>query len=178
MKHFGLILPALMLATGAFAQVPEWKDRDVFSVNAETERTELIFNDSYQSLNGIWDFKYADTEAQLPQQWSQIKVPGNWEMQGYGIPVYVNTDFEFATWNPQPPFVPEENPVGIYRRTFDLPQDWAGRQIYLNLAGAKSGVYVQVNGNKVGYNEDSKDLVRFNITKYLTDGSNEVLIKI
>ena len=178
MKHFGLILPALMLATGSFAQVPEWKDLDVFSVNAETERTELIFNDSYQSLNGIWDFKYADIEAQLPQQWSQIKVPGNWEMQGYGIPVYVNTDFEFATWNPQPPFVPEENPVGIYRRTFDLPQDWAGRQIYLNLAGAKSGVYVLVNGNMVGYNEDSKDLVRFNITKYLTDGSNEVVIKI
>ena len=178
MKHFCLIVPALMLATGAFAQVPEWKNLDVFSVNAETERTELIFNDSYQSLNGIWDFKYGDTEAQLLQQWSQIKVPGNWEMQGYGIPVYVNTDFEFATWNPQPPFVPEENPVGIYRRSFEVPQDWTGRQVYLNLAGAKSGVYVHVNGNMVGYNEDSKNLARFNITKYLTDGANELVIKI
>lgn len=192
MKKIFVFMSALMLASGAVAQVPYWKDLDVYSVNAETERTELIFWDNeqdavaadfqqsgaYMSLNGTWNFKYADTEAQIPQQWTEIKVPGNWEMQGYGIPIYVNTDFEFAPWNPQPPCLPVENPVGIYSRTFELPRAWEGRQVYLNLAGAKSGVYVYVNGIEVGYNEDSKNLVRFNVTDCLRPGSNDLMIKI
>lgn len=192
MKKIFVLMSAFMLACGAMAQVPYWKNLDVYSVNAETERTELIFWDneqealaadfqqsgSYMSLNGTWNFKYADTEGLIPQQWSEIKVPGNWEVQGFGIPVYVNTDFEFATWNPQPPCLPEDNPVGVYYRTFEVPQAWDGRQVYLNLAGAKSGVYVYVNGNEVGYNEDSKNLVRFNVTDYLRPGANDLMIKI
>ncbi len=192
MKKIFVLMSAFMLACGAMAQVPYWKNLDVYSVNAETERTELIFWDneqdalaadfqqsgSYMSLNGTWNFKYADTEGLIPQQWSEIKVPGNWEVQGFGIPVYVNTDFEFATWKPQPPCLPEDNPVGVYSRTFEVPQAWDGRQVYLNLAGAKSGVYVYVNGNEVGYNEDSKNLVRFNVTDYLRPGTNDLMIKI
>ena len=192
MKKIFVLMSAFMLACGAMAQVPYWKNLDVYSVNAETERTELIFWDneqealaedfqqsgSYMSLNGTWNFKYADTEGLIPQQWSEIKVPGNWEVQGFGIPVYVNTDFEFATWKPQPPCLPEDNPVGVYSRTFEVPQAWDGRQVYLNLAGAKSGVYVYVNGNEVGYNEDSKNLVRFNVTDYLRPGANDLMIKI
>lgn len=186
----------------AMAQVPNWKNLDVYSVNAETERTELIFWDNWQDalsqdfeqsgnymdLNGVWKFRYHETQADMDpaigqttaeqaQTWDDIKVPGNWEMQGFGIPVYVNTDFEFMTWEPKPPFIPDENPTGVYFRTFEIPQGWSGRQVYLNLAGAKSGVYVYVNGTEVGYNEDSKDLARFNITKYLREGSNDLVLK-
>lgn len=186
----------------AMAQVPNWKNLDIYSVNAETERTELIFWDNWQDalsqdfeqsgnymdLNGVWKFRYHDTQADMDpaigqttaeqaQTWDDVKVPGNWEMQGFGIPVYVNTDFEFMTWEPKPPFIPDENPTGVYFRTFEIPQGWSGRQVYLNLAGAKSGVYVYVNGTEVGYNEDSKDLARFNVTKYLREGSNDLVLK-
>lgn len=203
MKKILTTLSVMALAAAvSSAQVPNWKNLDVFSVNAETERTELIFHSNwedalskdfeqseyYKSLNGIWKFRYHDTQeimdpaiggvtASQTQSWEEIKVPGNWELQGFGIPIYVNTDFEFMTWNPKPPFIPEENPTGVYFRTFEVPQEWAGRQVYLNLGGAKSGVYVYVNGQEVGYNEDSKDLARFNITKYLREGSNDLVLK-
>ncbi|MBO5876780.1 MAG: DUF4981 domain-containing protein [Bacteroidales bacterium] len=178
MKRLCLFMSAMMLASSASAQMPEWRNQEVFSVNAETQRTELIFNDSYVSLNGEWDFKYGDSECQLPEGWSRIKVPGNWEVQGFGVPVYVNHPYEFAPVNPRPPHLPEDTPVGVYRRMFEIPQAWEGRQVYINLAGAKSGVYVYVNGSMVGYNEDSKNLARFNITEYLHDGDNELEIKI
>ena len=168
----------MMLALCASAQMPEWRSHEVFSVNAQTQRTELVFNESYVSLNGNWDFKYGDSESQLPDQWSKIKVPGNWEVQGFGVPVYVNHPYEFAPVNPRPPHLPEDTPVGVYRRMFTIPQAWEGRQVYINLAGAKSGVYVYVNGSMVGYNEDSKNLARFNITEYLRSGDNELEIKI
>lgn len=196
-------LLAAVIASAAESQVPNWKNLDVYSVNARTQRTELIFWSSwedalskdfeqssfYKDLNGTWKFRYHDTQEDMDPAigqttagqaaaWDDIKVPGNWEMQGFGIPVYVNTDFEFMTWNPKPPFIPDENPAGVYFRTFDVPKEWDGRQVYLNLAGAKSGVYVYVNGHEVGYNEDSKDLARFNITKYLREGSNDLVLKI
>ena len=178
MKRLCLFMSAMMLALCASAQMPEWRSHEVFSVNAQTQRTELVFNESYVSLNGNWDFKYGDSESQLPDQWSKIKVPGNWEVQGFGVPVYVNHPYEFAPVNPRPPHLPEETPVGVYRRMFTIPQAWEGRQVYINLAGAKSGVYVYVNGSMVGYNEDSKNLARFNITEYLRSGDNELEIKI
>ena len=171
-------MSAMMLALCASAQMPEWRSHEVFSVNAQTQRTELVFNESYVSLNGEWDFRYGDSERQLPVQWSSIKVPGNWEVQGFGVPVYVNHPYEFAPVNPRPPHLPEDTPVGVYRRMFTIPQAWEGRQVYINLAGAKSGVYVYVNGSMVGYNEDSKNLARFNITEYLRSGDNELEIKI
>ena len=202
MKHMIALLSLAAAATVSAQEVPHWKNLDVYSVNAETERTELIFHsnwedalskdfeqsENYMSLNGTWKFRYHETQEEMDPaigsttagqagDWADIKVPGNWEMQGFGIPVYVNTDFEFMTWNPQPPFIPDANPTGVYFRTFEVPQQWDGRQVYLNLAGAKSGVYVYVNGEEVGYNEDSKDLARFNITKYLREGTNEMVLK-
>lgn len=203
MKYILTIITFASAAVFSSAQdVPNWKNLDVYSVNAETQRTELIFHPTwedalskdfeqganYVDLNGTWKFKYHDSQADMDPaigavtsaqtvSWDDIKVPGNWEVQGFGIPVYVNTDFEFMTWNPKPPFIPDENPAGVYFRTFTVPQDWAGRQVYLNLAGAKSGVYVYVNGMEVGYNEDSKDLARFNITKYLREGDNDLVLK-
>ena len=183
---------ALLLPLAATAaELPLHRDLNTIKVNAQTRRTELIFFSSeqdaltkpfeqspfYLSLNGTWDFKYAADESELPGEWSTIKVPGNWEFQGWGTPVYVNHPYDFAPENPQPPLLPDRIPVGVYRRSFTVPEAWKGRAIYLNLCGAKSGVYVYVNGTEIGYNEDSKDLARYPLNEYLKEGDNELQIK-
>ena len=99
--------------------------------------------------------------------WKDIKVPGNWELQGFGEAIYTNHGYEFKPLLPLPPTLPEKNPVGIYRRDIDIPADWMNREIYLNIAGAKSGVYVYLNGQEVGYNEDSKNPAEFLINNYI-----------
>ena len=120
----------------------------------------------------------ATDPAEDSSSWDDIKVPGNWELQGHGTAIYVNHPYEFQTHNPQPPALPEANPVGVYRREFTIGPEWADKDIFLNLAGAKSGVYVYVNGREVGYSEDSKDLASFRITDYVKQGENSLALKI
>lgn len=202
---FALLAAALTPAfcDAAEPAVPYWQDKDVFLRNGRTQRTELIFHadrdaaltrpfeesEYYRSLNGTWHFRYFDSHRQLPARieetaapdaaaWDSIRVPGNWELQGFGTPIYVNTVYEFAPSNPEPPRLPDDVPVGVYCRSFTVPEAWAGREVYLNLCGAKSGVYVYVNGREAGYSEDSKSLVRFPIGEYLRPGENTLLLKI
>ena len=181
---------------------PYHHDLDVTSVNREAVRSSFMtfgtrdgaisgkYADSeyYQLLNGVWKFYYVGYEKDLPagltdsnvdtNSWRDIKVPGNWELQGFGDAIYTNHKFDFATVNPQPPRMPEENPVGVYRRTVNIPQEWLSRDIYLHLAGAKSGVYVYVNGKEVGYSSDSKVDAEFLINPYVKAGENSIAIKI
>lgn len=184
-------LGATLSAAAVSQPLPHHRDIGVTSVNAQTRRTEVIFYPTaeealskgfeqspyYLSLNGTWDFKYAESEQEIPSEWVGIKVPGNWEIQGWGTPVYVNTTYEFAPFDPQPPTLPERIPVGIYRRSFSVPASWDGREVFLNLCGVKSGVYVYINGREVGYGEDSKNLARYDITAYLREGENELQLK-
>jgi beta-galactosidase len=196
----GLFLSFSMMAFSD--ELPYWKDVRVTSVNREKPRTEFMsfddaktadsqkFEDSkyYKLLNGVWKFLFVDSYKDLPadvtdadintSSWDDIKVPTNWELQGYGIPIYVNHGYEFKARNPQPPLLPEENPVGVYRREFEVPADWSGRDVYLKIDGAKSGLYVYVNGKEVGYNEDSKNPAEFLINKYLKEGKNILTLKI
>ena len=187
-----LAAAALLLPIAAAAgETPLHRDINATRLNAQTRRTELIFYPSeqealsksfeqspfYLSLNGLWDFKYAPDESELPDEWSRVKVPGNWEFQGWGTPVYVNIAYDFAPENPRPPVLPDRIPVGLYRRSFTVPAEWKGRAVYLNLCGAKSGVYVSVNGKEVGYNEDSKSLARYLLNDYLVEGENELQVK-
>ena len=179
----------------AAAVLPLWQDMQATSVNAETKRTEVIYyanredalkkgfreSENYVSLNGIWDFKYFEDYNSLtlePASWDRIKVPGNWEIQGYGYAYYTNIQYDFCPVNPQPPVLPESFPAGVYHRTFTVPESWAGRDVFLNLGGTKSGTYVYINGEEVGYGEDSKSLHRYNITKYLKPGENDLRLKI
>jgi len=111
-------------------------------------------------------------------QWEQIRVPGNWEVQGWGTPIYTNIRYDFCPVDPQPPLLPEAVPAALYRRRFSVPEAWAGRQVYLNLCGVKSGCYVYVNGQPAGYSEDSKSLARYNITRLLKQGENELILKV
>lgn len=142
----------------------------------------------YQLLNGTWDFFFKEDQRELPDNvtdpshsgagWGTIKVPTNWEMQGYGYPVYVNQPYDFKPKDPQPPLLPDKTAVGVYRREIEVPADWDGRDIYLHIAGAKSGVYVYVNGKEVGYSEDAKNPAEFLLNDYLKAGRNTLAIKI
>jgi beta-galactosidase len=194
-----LILPVLVKAQET---LPYWKDVKVTGVNKEFPRTTFMSYDNlkdassfqyenskyYDLLNGVWKFYFVDEYKKLPenitdsnldtQDWRDITVPGNWELQGFGEAFYVNQQYEFATYRPNPPVLPEKNPVGVYRRDIDIPSDWMNRDIFLHLAGAKSGVYVYVNGKEVGYSEDSKDPAEFLISPYLKEGKNVLTLKI
>ena len=203
-----LLVAGAIFATGAAAAAPEsdgenlpyWKDLNVISVNRveprtafmtyadrETAATQRYENSRwYRSLNGTWKFLYTDDCHTLPadaatcdtSSWADIMVPGNWEPQGFGTAIYVNQPYEFCTYHPQPPHLPEATPAGIYSRTFEVPAEWSGRDIYLHLAGAKSGVYVYINGREAGYNEDSKNPAEYIINDYLVEGQNRLTLKI
>ena len=196
----GLLLG--LIATVRAERLPYWQDVQVTSVNREAPRASFMTYDNpekartmrfeesayYQSLNGTWKFLYVDGYKQLPADvtdpaadvsgWKEIRVPGNWEMQGFGIPIYTNHGYEFKPKNPQPPLLPEENPVGVYRREIEVPEGWTGRDIFLHIAGAKSGVYVYLNGQEVGYSEDSKNPAEFLVNPYLKSGKNVLVLKI
>ena len=187
--------------TYASSDLPYWKDIQTVSVNREAPRSAFMtyadreqaatmkYEQSpyYQLLNGTWKFYYVDSYKQLPEDitsttsldgWKDIQVPGNWEVQGFGTAIYTNHGYEFQPRNPQPPALPEQNPVGVYRREITVPADWHGRDIYLHIAGAKSGCYVYVNGKEVGYNEDSKNPAEYLINDYLQPGKNVLTLKI
>lgn len=187
--------------TYASSDLPYWKDIQTVSVNREAPRSAFMtyadreqaatmkyeLSPYYQLLNGTWKFYYVDSYKQLPEDitsttsldgWKDIQVPGNWEVQGFGTAIYTNHGYEFQPRNPQPPALPEQNPVGVYRREITVPADWDGRDIYLHIAGAKSGCYVYVNGKEVGYNEDSKNPAEYLINDYLQPGKNVLTLKI
>ena len=148
------------------------------------------------SLNGIWKFFFTENPAFLPAgfarsdfdilSWSDIQVPGNWEIQGFGTPIYVNHPHEFVSKGyppylqaPDPPNVPKDfNPVGIYRRSFEVPASWKGQRVFISLDGVKSATYLFINGKEVGMSKDSKTPARFDITDYLQSGRNIVALEV
>ena len=182
--------------------LPYWQYVDVVAVNKEaprssfmtyTDRATALMGDYsqseyYQLLNGVWDFYYTDSHNNLPSDitdrdpqfdgWVDINVPGNWEVQGHGDAIYTNHGYEFKAKNPEPPLLPTDIPVGVYSRSFSIPELWSGRDIYLHIAGAKSGVYLYINGVEVGYSEDSKNPAEFRINDYLDKGENRLTLKI
>ena len=206
MKNYFLTGMFCLSLTGSLCAqssgLPYWQDIQTVAVNKEKPRTEFMSYDDartagstpfeqskyYLSLNGTWKFLYVDSYKKLPADatsadvhtasWNDIQVPGNWEMQGFGTAIYTNHGYEFKPRNPQPPALPENNPVGIYRRDFEIPAGWDGRDVYLHINGAKSGLYVYINGREVGYSEDSKNPAEFLINPYLKQGKNIVTLKI
>jgi beta-galactosidase len=142
----------------------------------------------YQSLNGNWKFKWVSNPSDRPMDffgqdfddsnWGTIPVPANWELNGYGYPIYVNQDYEW-TYEPDPPHVPHDfNPVGSYRKSFTIPEIWKDKQIFIHFDAVKSAFFIWVNGQMVGYSEDSKTPAEWNITKYIQDGENTVALQV
>ncbi len=140
----------------------------------------------FLSLNGTWAFAYAPSVDEAPDAfweespeggWSEISVPSNWELQGFGAPVYLNVRYPFSPV--APPRVPDQgNEVGSYLRTFELPDGWDDQRVTLHFGGVSSAFYVWVNGEKVGYGEDSRLPSEFDVTPYLQDGENTVAVQV
>ena len=135
----------------------------------------------YKSLNGRWKFHWSPAPRDAPDGfeadgfdasvWDEIEVPLNWEMAGYGKPIYTNVKLPFPVENC--PHLPEDdNPVGCYRTTFDVPADWDGREVFLHFGGVESAFYVWVNGRMVGYSQGCRLPAEFRITPYLREGAN------
>lgn len=195
-KNFSL-LATLLLCTSVSAQTaqPEWQDPAVFAINKEAARAtslpyptiNLAMTDNYsggspyyQSLNGTWKFNWVPKAAMAPEdfyredfdasQWVDMPVPGNWEFNGYGIPVYVASGFGFRA--PHFEVDPDDTPTGSYRHEFSLPANWDGRRIFIHFEAGTTAMYVWINGQKVGYTENSRCPAEFDITPYIRKGKN------
>ena len=187
----------LIITAAAFAQVPDWENPEMISRNKEPAHCTLVpYPDTqtaltasresspyFKLLNGDWKFNWVRKPGHRPRDfqkpdydvsdWNDIPVPSNWELHGYGIPIYTNTIYPFSPENPNPPYIPHNyNPVGSYRTEFTIPSDWQGRQVFLHFDGVKSAFYLWINGQKVGYSQGSMTPAEFNITEYLRDGKN------
>ena len=119
--------------------------------------------------------------------WKEIPVPSNWEMQGYGTPIYTNITYPFKRDFPRVTSTPDDHswtaydqrdPVGSYRREFTVPEQWSGRQVYLLFHGVNSAYYVWINGQKVGYSQDTRMTAEFDITRYLNPGKNVIAVEV
>ena len=175
-------------------------DHKIFNINKE-EPHPLLFSHSnefsaiqdakedspwYQSLNGYWRFHWVRNPQDRPEDfqlqdyddrsWTLFPVPANWEVHGYGYPIYLDEKYPFDT---QWPNVSDTyNPVGSYRREIIIPEDWEGREIFIHFGAIKSALYVWINGEFVGYSQGSKTPAEFNITEYVRSGKNLVALQI
>ncbi|MGE5944572.1 MAG: glycoside hydrolase family 2 TIM barrel-domain containing protein [Flavobacteriales bacterium] len=199
MKKIIFYLLAIIFIQNAFSQ-NDWENPEMFQQNREKARASFypysnvknaidnnIENEKYiKCLNGKWKFNFMDhSDKGVPDfekisfddsKWDEIPVPGNWEMYGYGYPHYTNVVYPFEK---NPPFIKvSQNSVGSYITYFELDDTWLDREVYIQLGSVKSGYYLWVNGNKVGYNQDSKLPAEFNITPYLKKGSNKLAVKV
>ena len=200
-------LLAATVATAAVAAclnprepTPFWEDPAVFAENREPPRASFTPfatraaaiarrpEDSRLrlNLNGDWRFHWVTRPDERPRDffepdfdasgWAVIPVPSNWEFEGYGYPVYRD---EFYSFPPNPPDIPDDdNPVGSYRRTFDLPAGWDGREILLHFGGVYSAFFVWVNGEYIGYSEGSRTAAEFRVTDAVRPGTNVVAVEV
>ncbi|UJH92954.1 hypothetical protein LZ575_09345 [Antarcticibacterium sp. 1MA-6-2] len=140
-------------------------------------------------LNGTWKFFWTNHYNKLPQSfeavnfddsgWDDFEVPANWEFNGYGVPIYVNHPFEFVLDTPNPPFIEHpDQPTGIYRRSFMLPENWGDKQVFLHLGAVKSAFKLYLNGKYIGLGEDSKLESEFELTNFLVEGENLLVLEV
>nr|WP_294903003.1 glycoside hydrolase family 2 TIM barrel-domain containing protein [uncultured Lacibacter sp.] len=139
----------------------------------------------YQSLNGEWKFLYSDNYKNRPlnffepqlndSKWNKLTVPSNWELHGFGLPIYTNIVYPFPR---NPPFVGEDNPAGTYRKEFTVPDNWNGKEVILHFGSVTGCAFVYVNGKKVGISKASKTAAEFNVTKYLQKGKNLLAVQV
>ena len=184
------VLLTLCAVSYAGAELPHWQDPGVVEVNRYPMTATFETDGQKLSLNGVWDFKWYELIENRSldffrtdysaEGWDKMPVPGLWELNGYGQPLYLNVGYAWRPWyRNNPPFVPlERNHAGQYRRTFTLDSSWQGKDIFLHIGSATSCVRVWVNGKEVGYSEDSKLEARFDITKYVRTGENLIALEI
>jgi beta-galactosidase len=205
-------LNLLFVSSAILAQAADWENQAVFRINKEAARaTSMPFPTKEAALtksrlespwslllNGNWKFHHVGNPSARPQGfeapgfddsgWKAIPVPSNWQMQGYGRPLYTNIVYPFAKDPPrvmgEPPQhfsnFPEENrnQVGSYRHRFTVPETWDGRRVFIVFGGVDSAFYLWINGVKVGYSQDSRTPAEFDITPHLKTGENVVAVEV
>lgn len=191
-KHQLLFALTACLIVGAFGKAKAQylshiydyiENTDVFEENQE-EGHAYYHPEQTISLCGMWKFLFVNTPEEVPSnffatsfkdsKWSSIKVPSNWEMQGYGDALFRNVPAPFKA---NPPFVPREyNPTGAYRKVFSVPADWEGKQIFLRMEKTQSASFVWINGHEVGYNEGGQEPAEYDVTKYVHRGKNLIAV--
>ena len=203
-RLFFISLALAATTTVMAASEPVWKNPQVNQQNREQRRADFFAYESqqaalggdktkssrYLSMEGLWRFNFVKDHQHAPKnffalkyddsKWVDFPVPGLFEINGYGDRIYKNVGYAWGTtFKTNPPFIGETNNyTGSYRRTFELPADWNGQQVYFHVGSATSNLAVWVNGKYVGYSEDSKVAAEFNITKYLKKGQNLIAMQV
>ncbi len=195
-----MICLAVVLPLILSAENHDWENQKVFGINKEPPHCTLMpYSDQttalsckrhrsiwYASLNGDWKFYWSRNPEERPKDfykpsysvdsWDNIPVPSNWQMHGYGQPIYLNTRYPFKK---DPPYIQNDyNPVGSYRTEFKIPKVWSGREVFIHFDGVESAFYLWINGKFVGYSQGSRTPAEFNITKYLTKGKNILAVEV
>lgn len=200
MKIQSLLFCFLWVSFSLDAQPLDWENPQVFQINrlapkayfqrfasseaAEKEDQSQLVN--FKSLNGAWKFNWVKSPDERPKEfyqvdydvsgWKEIQVPGNWELQGYDLPIYTNIIYVFPK---NPPFIPHHyNPVGSYVKQVEIPTSWKGKDVFLHFGAVRSAFYLWVNGKKVGYSEGSKTPAQFDITKFVDPGTNKIAVEV
>jgi len=199
--RMNMLAACLSLSAIAFAQQEknDWENPQLYERNKEQPHaTFMLFDNekdviaddyskssSYQSLNGTWKFTYVDKYADRIKDfyktdlnttsWSDIKVPSNWELQGFGVPIYTNITYPFPK---RPPYGGDNNPVGTFRKEFEVPANWDGKEILLHFGSITGCAFVYVNGQEVGMSKAAKTPAEFNITRFLKPGKNLLAVQI
>ena len=182
------------------APVPEWEQPEVVALNREPMKATFFNFESrdkaqagdkaassyYRSLDGAWSFAYSPTPDARPRDfykndfdvsaWKQIQVPGMMQAQGYGKPIFTNVRYPFPM--NEPLIQHSLNEVGSYKRSFEVPANWDGRDVFLHIGAAGAAYYIWVNGQQVGYSEDSKLPSEFKLTPYVQAGKNSIAIEV
>lgn len=195
------LLALLFLCIGCLVasaeEHPYWEQPEVFAINKLPARATLTPYTSFaealsrgasqwvKDISGDWKFHWTATPAEAPEgfevvgyddrEWATMPVPGNWEINGYGVPIYTNVNYPFPK---NPPFIPhDDNPTGCYRHSFQVPEAWEGRRVILHFESGLAAMEVWLNGSSVGYAEGTKTAVEFDITPYIVAGENLLAVK-
>lgn len=203
--NVSLCLALLSMSSGALAQSESrWQNVNINQQNREPRRANFFAFENlekaqsfdkkksanYLSMEGMWKFNFVKDHNKRPanffalkyddSQWKDFPVPGLFELNGYGDATYKNIGYAWATqFDPNPPYISElNNYTGSYRRTFELPKNWKGKDVYFHVGSATSNLTLWVNGKYVGYSEDSKVAAEFNISKYLKPGKNLIAMQV
>lgn len=202
MKLHQLSILFAVAYSGMTANAHDWENNHILQIGREPARAWFMpfgqaKGDRSLSLDGTWKFNWTPTPDGKADdfykqdfndgQWKTIAVPANWEVNGYGTPIYISAGYAFRI---EPPFVMKEpkktyttyterNPTGQYRRQFSLPEDWQhSGQTFLRFEGVMSAFYVWINGKRVGYSQGSMEPSEFNVTSYLSRGVNTIAVEV
>lgn len=180
-----LLISLIISAMVSYAHNNEWEDPIRYEWNKEMPRALEGNYGDWISLNGDWKFSYAPSIPQSPahcwspefddSDWTTISVPSNWEIKGFGIPIYANIDY---MWTPNPPYIDIDIPVGTYRRAFEISDRWVGKELMLCFGSISGYAQVWVNGTRIGMSKVAKSPAEFDVTDYVHVGTNQITVQV